>query len=180
MSWLQWVSVFFHFETPSTGLSAALRVEKWRACVINFILSILFPTHQSSACRRPTRAGLRTLASNLGAMDRVTSCQWRRAAVPTWQGYRPGTRSWKSRVTTCQLWVPKPSSPSPRLRRIFRPASEWCPAYSRSSSFLIRCMLCAMCWQMSVQSFRFLLTLHEITKNVHALNFPVPWRLILG
>lgn len=134
--------VFFviHSETPSTGLNAALRVEKGKSCVITLIVSLVFPTHKSSACRRPTRAGLRTLASNLGAMDLVTSCQWRRAAVPTWRGCRPATRSWKLRVTTCQLWVPKPSSPSPRLRRTFLPASEWCPAYSRSSSFYVRCM----------------------------------------
>lgn len=98
------------------------------------------PSYQSSACHRPTRAGLRTLASNLGAMDPVTSYRWRRAAAPTWQGCRPGTRSWKLKVTTCQLWVPKPSSPSPRPRRTFLPASEWCPAYSRSSSFSVRCM----------------------------------------
>lgn len=90
---------------------------------------------KSSACRRPTRAGLRSSASSWVGMDPATFCLWRRAAVPTWRGCRPGTRSWRSRATMCQHWVPKLSSPSPRLRRTSLPVSEWCPAYSRFYSF---------------------------------------------
>lgn len=101
------------------------------------LFSPVLSSLKSSACRRPTRAGPRSSASSWGAVDPATFCRWRRAAAPTWRGCRPGTRSWRSRATMCRRWVPKLSSPSPRLRRTSLPVSEWCPAYSRYYSFSI-------------------------------------------
>lgn len=147
--------VFFFFSMRSHNLTC-LRAEMLRSAV-HFVKPsdypphlhpFFFPSHlfypilsspKSSVCRHPTRAGLRSSASSWAALDPATSCLWRRAAAPTWLGCRPGTRSWRSRVTMCQRWVPKLSLPSPRLRRTSLPVSEWCPAYSRSYSFSIHC-----------------------------------------